>query len=80
VTKRLGVWFTLEERTHLMRAIRERAKHPADLVREILAIGHGMIIRIRSDKDLLVTIEAAHELLDELRAFISTRARGEKGP
>jgi len=68
----------LEGFWHIERAIRLRAKHSIGIVRDVILYGRGLIVQLKTDKDLLQALERIAELVADVRAFISTRARGEK--
>jgi len=46
----------------------------------VIAYGQGMILQLVTDRDLFESLERLEELVADLRALISTRARGESGP
>lgn len=79
MTKRSAVlWSLLDEQSHLAGEIRRRAKQMTAGILELVAYGRGTIVKIKSDAKILSAINKAQDLLEDLRVFISTRARGEK--
>ena len=61
------------ERRHLRN---DRARKRPTGVQELVAYGHGMIVHLLVDLDVDVR-ESGHRMIEELAAFLSTRARGE---